>query len=252
MYPTLFHIGPLTIYTYGFMIFLGVLAAYCLTLRAAPRYGMSADGVSDLFFWTLLSGFGGARLTFILVNFTAFLRDPLPFIFSNSGFVFFGGFFAALAALTIYARHKSYDLWSLFDLLAPGAALAHGFGRIGCFFFGCCYGMHAEGPLCFLFPPDSPAGMEGVPVLATQLISAAFLFMLSAGLLTLRRLSLPAGTVASLYLIVYGLFRFTIEFFRIDPRGFWFGFSTSQWFSIAAVILGFFLLLRLRRSLLDQ
>ena len=246
MHPILFHIGPVTIYTYGFMIFLGVLAAYFLTLRAAPRYGLSPEDVSDLFFWAVLSGFAGARLTFILINFQAFLTAPASFIFSASGFVFFGGFFAALAAIVIYARRRSYDLRSVFDLLVPGAALAHGFGRIGCFFYGCCYGMHARGPLCFLFPPNSPAGMEGVPVLATQLISAAFLFALAAGLLAMRRLSPPAGTIAALYLVIYGLFRFTIEFFRIDPRGFWLGLATSQWFSIVAFILGLFLLLRLR------
>jgi phosphatidylglycerol:prolipoprotein diacylglycerol transferase len=126
--------------------------------------------------------------------------------------------------------------------------LAHGFGRIGCFFYGCCYGLPTQSFLGIKFPLDSPAGSWGVKVIPTQIISAVFLFILFIFLFKIRSKAKGPGKLTGYYLLIYGVFRFIIEFFRGDPRGFFFIFSTSQWLSLLLIFLAFTILNKKNRK----
>jgi len=245
MHPILFKIGSLTIYTYGFFVFLGVVFGYIVARKIALKNKISDQVFADIFFWGIVSGFLGARILYILVEIKDLPSDPWGIIFGRAGFVFYGGVITGTLAAYFLARRFKVDFVKLCDSFAPGVALGHAFGRLGCFSYGCCYGRPDN---CFglLFPSESPAGMLGVKVLPVQLIEAFCLFVLFAALWMVSRKKKFDGQVFCLYLIFYSVLRFALEFLRYDPRGGFYGFSTSQWISVFVFITG--VILYKRRS----
>ena len=237
MHPVLFKLGPLTIYTYGFFVFLGVVCGYLVSNFLAKKDGLDKKIFSDVIFWALVWGFLGAKLLYILIEWPYFLSQPLASL--RSGFVFYGGITSGLAAIYFLSRKYKIEFLKLADILAVGVSIGHAFGRLGCFSYGCCFGHTHEGWLGMLFPSDSPAGINGVKVIPTQLIEAGFLFLLFFVLLKLKAKQKFSGQVFLTYAIIYGIFRFLIEFLRGDPRGSLFFFSTSQLISLVVVPLGF-------------
>ncbi len=235
MHPTLFKIGPLAISTYGVFVFLGVLAGYLAAFRQASREKIKPELFSHFVFWVMVFAFLGAKLLYILIEFRAFLDNPLAMV--RSGFVFYGGIIAGMLAILYLSWRHRVRFLKLADIFAFGLPLGHAFGRVGCFFYGCCFGHAHEGWFGLLFPPDSPAGRDGVKVIPTQLIEAGFLFLLFFIFLRFRNRQKFSGQVFFLYIIAYGTFRFLIEFLRGDPRGSLFFFSTSQLVSLILVPL---------------
>ena len=121
-----------------------------------------------------------------------------------------------------------------FDLAAPSIALAQGFGRIGCFLAGCCYGKETTSRFGVVFPQGSLAP-SGVKLIPTQLLSSAGDFVITVVLLIFYRKSRHKGDVGALYMLLYGVGRFVLEFFRADDRGAIGVLSTSQLISIVIV-----------------
>lgn len=236
MYPILFKIGPITIYTYGFFVFLGAIAFYLTSKRKAAQAGIDKNLFTDIYFWMLVWGFIGARLLYILVEFKYFLSDPLAVGLARSGFVLYGGIIGGFLWLYFAARRNKINFGLLLDVIALGSPVGHALGRIGCFCFGCCYGRPTDSLIGVLFPPESPAGICGQKVIPTQLISAAFLFVLFFILMAINKTKRFSGQVALSYVIIYGIFRFIIEFFRADPRGAMLGLATSQWIAMIMVV----------------
>ncbi|NUP90306.1 MAG: prolipoprotein diacylglyceryl transferase [Candidatus Sumerlaeia bacterium] len=152
MHPVLFEVIGLPISPYGLLIALGMLTGIWVAKRRGRAIGIPEEAVYDTVFWGVLLGFVGARIAFVLVNFGAFLRDPLPLVFSREGFVFLGGFLAALPVIAVVLRRWRVRYLAMADLLAPSLALAHAFGRMGCFFAGCCYGGVCDRPWAVRFP----------------------------------------------------------------------------------------------------
>jgi len=241
MHPILFRVGPITIYTYGLFIFLGILVAYLITLREAKKEGIRKEIFSSLVFWILIFSFLGARIFYIFINFKDFLKTPFEFIFSRSGFVFYGGIIAGLVSSFYFYLHYKINFLKFADIVSLGIPLGHAFGRIGCFFYGCCYGKPTDSFLGVLFPPQAPAGILRVKVIPIQLISSFFLLLIFIFLKNFRKRRRFEGEVFFVYLFLYGIFRFFIEFFRGDPRPYIFGFSIFQWISLILVILSSFL-----------
>ena len=241
MHPILFKIGPLTIYTYGFFVFLGVLFGYLVCLKVAAKEGLNKAVFSDIIFWTLVFSFLGARIFYIFVDFNSFINNPLEAILSRSGFVFYGGVVFGFISSYFLAKRNKVNFLQFCDIVAVGIPLAHAFGRIGCFSYGCCYGRPTTSCIGILFPPDSPAGALMTRVIPTQLIEALFLFILFFILNFINSHKKFNGQIISLYLIFYGIFRFGIEFFRADPRGNIFYLSVSQFISIILIGLGVYL-----------
>lgn len=207
-----------------------------------------------------LIGIGvGAKLVFILTKlpkaiehwdiFTQWMAEDFPGAISwlAGGLVFYGGLIGALLGLLIYSKQFKVSLSYIFDYVVPFFPFIHAFGRVGCFLAGCCYGMEYHGFLAVQFPenPIVPE-LNEVPRLPIQLIEAAANLIIFAVLLYLRKKkkTSPYGLIG-IYLIAYGVLRFTLEFFRGDAvRGFVLGLSTSQLISILVIPFGIFLLVK--------
>lgn len=251
MHPILVHFGSFTLYTYGFFLAMGFLAAVWFSKRNARFYDLKPDDISDLFFVILISGIVGARLLYVIINFDDFRASPLDiFKLWNGGLVFFGGFMGAVAASIVTIRIKNLPFFKTADTIAPGVALGHGIGRLGCFFAGCCYGRQCDLPIAVQFShPDSLAPLH-VPLHPTQIYMVAANLILFLILIFLQRRKRFHGMIFLSYIILYSVFRFIIEFFRGDFRGdFYFEFlSVSQGIGILAIVIALAAMVKLALS----
>ena len=181
----------------------------------------------------------------MIVEFPAFIKDPLS-VLGSEGFVVYGGIILGVLADIIYCKVKGLVFLEYFDLCAPSISLAQGFGRIGCFLAGCCYGRETQSFLGVVFPANSMAP-AGVKVLPTQLFSSAGDFLITAILLLYYKKIKHTGDGGALYMILYGVGRFLMEFLRADDRGNIGMLSTSQMISIVIVAGAVVLLWQNRR-----
>lgn len=252
MYPELFNIGPFTIHTYGVLFALGILSAVFFAEHLYRRSGGKPGEIMDLAGPVVLGIVLGARLLFILVNLDYFSANPGEILkIWTGGLVFYGGLIGGAAAFIITARLRNLDLWKLADSTAPGVALGHAIGRLGCLFAGSCYGKPTDLPWAIVFnnPGSLARDILGIPVHPTQLYSFLFLLILSGFLALIHSRKRFGGQVIASYGIIYGIYRFLAEFLRGDPRGtvsiFGFTLSTSQTVSLflvpIAVVLFLFL-----------
>ncbi|MBP7402675.1 MAG: prolipoprotein diacylglyceryl transferase [Clostridia bacterium] len=247
MYNDLLRIGPVTIHGYGLMIGLGILAAIWLADARAPRHGLDRETTWRIIFISLAAGLVGAKLLFYIVNFREIVADPSLLLDLGNGLVVYGGILAGVPAAWLYCRRKKAPFTAYFDLLIPSVSLAQGFGRIGCFLAGCCYGRETDS-WCHIVFSHSDYAPNGIALYPTQLLSAAGDFAITAVLLLLARRRPRAGTVAATYLLLYGIGRFLIEFLRDDPRGTVLQLSTSQFISVFIALGGALLALRIRNK----
>ena len=246
MFNDWFKIGSFTIHGYGVMIAIGILAAYFVGERQAKKHGLSPDLVDTLIFVVLVTGFLGSKITYCLTNLSGFLKDPMAYLGSD-GWVVYGGIIGAFIGSYIYCRLRKIDFFAYMNLLLPEAALAQGFGRIGCFFAGCCYGKPTDG-LGVVFPPGSLAP-SGVKLIPTQLISSFGDFLLFYILYRNYENGEHRDETGAWYMILYSIGRFLIEFLRGDEaRGSIMGMSTSQFIAIFVALGGIILLVMIRRA----
>lgn len=239
-------IGPLTIYGYGLMIGIGVLFCILMGMMRAKKYGLKEEAVIDIAIYGLVIGFIGAKLLFIIVEWKDFIKDPMS-VLGTEGFVVYGGISAGVLAAIVYCRMKKLVFLEYFDLLSASIALAQGFGRIGCFLAGCCYGRETDSFLGVVFPTGCMAP-AGVKVLPTQLFSSAGDFAIMALLLWHYKRRKYVGDTGFAYMLVYGIGRFFIEMLRNDNRGAVGMLSTSQFISIFIVLAALLLLARNRKA----
>ena len=139
MHNELLHIGPLTVYGYGFMIAMGVLAAWFVAEQRARKLKLACEHIFYLVVWCAIGGFTSAKILFWITNWREFLQNPRQIIGSD-GFVVYGGIIGGILAAWLYCKVAKLKFMKYFDLVMPSVALAQGFGRIGCFLVGCCYG----------------------------------------------------------------------------------------------------------------
>ena len=236
MYNDLFTIGPVTIHGYGLMIGLGVVAALLMGDYRAKKKGLDSDAIYGMTFFAVVLGFASAKVLYIITQWKSFLQNPL-FYLSGSGFVVFGGIIGAILTLYIYGKVKKLDLLRYLDLMVPSVALAQALGRIGCFLAGCCYGRETDSCLGVVFTHSAYAP-NGVKLLPTQLFMSAGDFLLMAILLWYSRKERMKGRTSALYIILYSLGRFALEFLRDDDRGTVGSLSTSQFIGILMAIAG--------------
>jgi phosphatidylglycerol:prolipoprotein diacylglycerol transferase len=169
MYPVLFKIGPVTIYSLGFLWALGAFIAAGIVRLELKRYGYDPEIAGSVVFAAAIAGLLGARLLFILEEWESFTQAPFEFLFSGAGFSWYGGLFSgAVAAAWVFKKHK-LPLPQAADISAPALALGYGIGRIGCFLAGdATWGKVTEVPWGMAFP-NAVAGwvdpLTGVPYL---------------------------------------------------------------------------------------
>ena len=271
MYPIAFHIGSFAVHWYGVFIGIGFLTSFCLLLRLKQYARLTTDQVYNISMIALFAGVIGAR-TFYVVQFWEQFRGRGILSILNvheGGLVFYGGFILAFIAECLYAKwptvrrllglkekksadgseaRKDISILALLDILGPAMALAHAFGRVSCFMQGCCFGKPAPNgfPLAVRFPPGSPAAARypsiltsgSEPVFPVQLFESAGNILMCAILLLLLRKRKYAGTIGGIYLILYGVMRFLIEFMRGDHTDSILGLTPSQFIAVAIAIPG--------------
>ena len=232
----LLKIGPLTLYGYGFMIAIGVLAAWLVVEQRARKLQLACEHIFYLVLWCVLGGFASAKILSWITEWKEVIRNPLEML-SSDGFVVYGGIIGGILAGWIYCKVKKLNFLTYFDLMMPSIALAQGFGRIGCFLAGCCYGKETYGRLSVIFT-NSDYAPNNIPLIPTQIYSSILDF-----LLYIARHKKAEGEVAACYLIFYSVGRFVLEFFRGDlERGSIGVLSTSQFISIFTGIVGMVML----------
>lgn len=260
MRKVLFSIGSVPIYSYGLMIGIGLLAALFVGEYRFKKHKLDDEIVLDLLLICAFTGFLGAKLLYIIVEFDEFIKNPMEVI-GSSGFVVYGGIIAGVLAGYIYTRVKKLNFMEVFDHVMPEVALAQAFGRIGCFMAGCCYGRETDSFLGVVFPEDSLAP-SGVKILPTQLFSAAGDFLIAIILIVLadyvyknvrkqgsKKFGHVYGDMGCTYMLLYGIGRFLIEFLRDDVRGAVGILSTSQFISLFIVVFSVGLIIFNRRRL---
>ena len=236
MYNDILTIGPFTVRGYGLMIAIGVLVALFVGEARAKKKGLNFELIYPITFVCVVFGFLGAKLLFCIVEWKTFFKDPLS-VLSSNGFVVYGGIILGIIAAYVYIRRKKLKFWDYFDIVLPSVAICQGFGRIGCFLAGCCYGkaMDAWYGIAFHSSNFAPNGVKMIP---TQLISAAGMFVIAAVLMLYAKKNPKSGCVGAMYLILYSIGRFAVEFLRSDHRGAVGIFSTSQFISLLMVVIG--------------
>jgi phosphatidylglycerol---prolipoprotein diacylglyceryl transferase len=246
MLPELFRIPglDLPISTYGLLLAIAFILALWLTARLAASDGLPKNKVYDLGLYILAASLVGSKLLMVITEWDEFKGDwskVLSFDFLRSGGVFFGGFLAAVLASVILMRRYQLPWRRTADAFAPGIAIGHAIGRLGCFSAGCCWGKPTDSWIGVRFP-EKASELTGVPydiaLVPTQLIEAFANLLIFAFLLWLWKRRTFHGQVIYAYMIVYSITRFTIEIWRDDPRGSWLGLSTSQLISVVLFLLG--------------
>jgi phosphatidylglycerol:prolipoprotein diacylglycerol transferase len=242
VHPVLFEAGSFTIYSYGFLIAVGCVAAFVYMWRASK---MTFDQANTLFILLIIAGIVGGKL-FLL------FEDHNSTLFSTSGFVFYGSLIFCIPAMLLFFKKNNLPTLKMLDVMAIVTCIVHGFGRLGCFMAGCCYGVATNNwigivftdPLCQARPLDTPLH-------PTQLYESIFIFTLMAGLLVLKGRKGFDGQVFLVYLVVYACGRGVIEMFRGDiDRGFVIReiLSNSQLISLLLIAVAVYFYVKLNRK----
>jgi phosphatidylglycerol:prolipoprotein diacylglycerol transferase len=220
MHPILVKLGPINIFTYGMFLALAFLSAILVAGREAKRNGCSPAQVYDLCFYIVLAAIVGSRLFHVILELPYFLAHPGDiFLLWKGGLAFQGGLILGIPVAFLYMRWKQMPILQTFDFVAVGMPLGQFIGRVGCFMAGCCYGTDCHLPWAVTFNnPDTLAPM-GVPLHPTQLYEAFLALGVFGVLLWWRRRKSFNGQLLGLYLLLAGLVRFVVEFFRGDERG---------------------------------
>lgn len=246
MFPKLFTIGSFYLPTYGVLVALGFLAGLSITVKLARKSGLDAEKVTNLAVYVALAGLIGAKLLMIAFDWPDIQIFSLATL--QAAGVFQGGLILALITAILYIRHSKLPALAVFDAFAPGIAIGHAIGRLGCFAAGCCWGRECHLPWAVTFKNPDANGLTGVPLgvplhpaqlyeSATEALLFAFLYW---------RYGKPhnPGQIIGLYLLISSVIRFLIEFERFHEQALPFGLplSITQWIAIGLAILGGILL----------
>lgn len=243
MYPELFHIGPLPVKAYGFFLALGIMAGIAVVMRAARKTGYDPDLIFNLALYLVAAGVVGSRLAYVAVEWERYAADPWAMLkVWEGGLSFYGALGLCLPVVIWIARSRRIRLTALGDLLAPGVAAGYPFGRIGCFLNGCCYGLPTEGWWGVAFPFD------GVVRHPAQLYSAGFGVLIFLLLWTVRGRKPFDGYLMMMYLILYSVYRFIIDFWRVSPPSPVQGLTLGQVVSLGVIAVSALFLWRLSKQ----
>ena len=247
MYPILFKIGPFTVYSFGTLLALGALAAGWVVKSELNRYRYNTEIASTIIVAAAVGGLIGARLFNIFENMTYFLQDPLDFAFRGAGFTWYGGMLGGVLAVTWLVRRKGIPWLQTADICAPALAIGYGVGRIGCHIAGDGdWGVVSDLPWAMAYTNaifgwvhpltgiPYPSGVRVHPTPIYELIQSLIIF---AVLWPLRKKGYPSGAIFWFYLILAGISRFMVEFWRVNPI-FGLGMTQAQWISIVLVLIG--------------
>ncbi|NLG60613.1 MAG: prolipoprotein diacylglyceryl transferase [Candidatus Cloacimonetes bacterium] len=255
MFPELFRIGDFVVTTFGVMMFLSFLGGAWATGRQLERYGLERELIWDMLAGIAIGGILGAKIYYLLLHLDDVVANPAGEIFSRGGLVWYGGLIGGVLAYYWQIRKRGLPVATMFDATAPALFLAIAIGRMGCFLVGDDYGVPTDGWYGVAFPRGAPPstaghfrsiGVEvppGLPdnavltVHPTQLYEIALVLPLFALLWHLGKRAMAPGRLFALFLGLYAIERFLIEFVRAKDDRFLLGLSTSQGVSIVLVVI---------------
>lgn len=255
MHPIIFSIGPITIYSFGVMLAIAFLASGNVVERELRREGLDPELASSFVLWAAIGGLVGSRLLSFVDDWKGFLADPLAFVFTGAGFVFYGGLIGGFATVSMFIWRRGLPWGVMVDCCAPALAVGQAIGRIGCLLAGDGdWGTPTTLPWAMRFPNaiigwDAWVQSSGLPadvlvhpapIYETLGYTTVFLILWS-----LRRRVHQPGTMFWLYLILSPTVRFCVEFIRLNPK-LAYGLSEAQLISIFLVTLGSIQLVRSR------
>jgi len=251
MLPVLFHIGPLTLHTYGLLAAIGLFTGVFLSARRAAKEGFDGELTMDLGFYIVVAAVVGSRLMYGVVEYRMFVNDPIRiFKMWEGGLVFYGGVLAAIPVAFWFLKKNKMPFWPLADIFAPYLALAHAIGRLGCLAAGCCYGKPTDSWMGIVFKDPQSIAPTNVPLLPTQLFDSVNEFVIFLILIAVRSRKRFHGQIMLLWLILYSAGRFVVENYRGDPRG-WIiegTLSTSQGVGIVVFLVSLAVFVRMWRK----
>jgi len=241
MHPILFEVGGITVYSYGFMIALGVIGAVAyMFFQGKKDVGLTLDQANTLFLLIFIAAFVGGKIFLLLENPSLYLSEPKKLL-TGRGFVFYGSFLFAIPAMLWFFKKHKLNAYKMLDVMAIVTCIVHMFGRIGCFFAGCCYGRPTTGPLGITFTNEACQAPLNTALIPTQLLEAGFIFLVMLFLLIIKsKFQKFYGQLFLLYLILYAIGRSVLEIFRGDvARGFIIDryLSHSQFIALLVVIV---------------
>jgi len=260
MYPVIVRIGGVTITSFGVMMFFSFIVGAWILGKQLQRYGMSAELAWDLLAGIAVGGLIGAKLYYVGLHGDELAAHPVRAIFSRGGLVWYGGFIGGVSAYWFQVRRRKLPTFTMFDATAPALAIAYATGRLGCFLVGDDYGLPTDAWYGIAFPQGSPPSTAGylrsvgaaVPdsipagqvlsVHPTQLYEITLALVMFAILWRIGRRAHRQGQLFGLFMVMYSVERFLIEFVRAKGDRFVFGLSTSQFASIIVLGAGLFLL----------
>jgi len=256
MYPELLKLGPLTVYSYGFMLAVSFIVSSYLLTKEVERKGLEANIASEVTLLAIIFGIAGSKLFHLFENWSDFLADPFGMIFSAGGLTFYGGLLLAIVAIMVFLKRKKIPFLYIADAAAPALALAYGIGRIGCHLAGdgdyglptsLPWGTNYENgivkPSLMFQGSDIAKNFPSGIVPDNTLLHPTPMYEFLIGVLIffilwrLRKKNYHMGILFMGYLILSGISRFFVEFIRLNPL-LLFGLSEAQLISIVLIVFG--------------
>lgn len=240
MYPVLFKIDSLTVYSYGFMIALGAIAGVAyMAVQGKKEVGLTFDQANTLFLYIFIAAFVGGKAFLFFENPSLYAQAPGRLL-AGRGFVFYGSFLFAIPVMFWFFKKHKLNAYKMLDVMAITTCLVHMFGRVGCFLAGCCYGIPTDSAAGLIFTdPACYANPKNVPLHPTQLYEAGFILLVMIFLLIIRNHRKFYGQLFLLYLMLYAAGRSVLEIFRGDEaRGYLVEGYVSHAQFVAACIIG--------------
>ncbi len=257
MQPILLDLDFIQIRSYGLLLAISFFVGILLGGRRAKERGIAPQIVMDLGVLIIIASIVGARLLYVVFHLDQYTNPLQLFAIWEGGATFYGGFIGAILASYFYVQHKKVSFFRMFDVLVPSIALGLFISRFGCFLSGCCFGKPTDLPWGVHFPHDSPAGVAAAEYAArhglvdvalhpAQVYSALYGLIIFVTLMLVdNRLKERRGALTGLFLIMYGVARFSIDFVRLyEDNALWGGLTFNQYISIGMLLLGAYFMRR--------
>ena len=236
MYPILFRVGGMTIYSYGVMAVVAMVAAGLVVQRLSRRLGLQPGVAVELTVAAVIGGLAGARVYWLAEHWHEVRGDLLHAVEGGAGFTWYGGLLGGVVAVIVLARFRRLPLGLVANVMAPAVALGYAVARVGCLLAGDgTYGRPSDLPWAVAFPRGMmPTTARVQPTALYETLAMLVVFIV---LYRMARRPQAGWYVFAWFLVLSGVERFAVEFLRVNPP--WLlGLTAPQWFALAGVLIG--------------
>ncbi|UCG53074.1 MAG: prolipoprotein diacylglyceryl transferase [Candidatus Latescibacterota bacterium] len=257
MYPVLIRLGWFNVYSFGFMLAMSFLIGIYISSSRGKKFGVDPQHILDLSVYVIVSGVVGSRLLYVAFHLEEYDNFVDVFALWQGGATLYGGFLLAIFAGFVFSQKRKIGFFLLGDIISPALALGIMLTRVGCFLSGCCFGKETTHTWGVAFPSDSPAGVYAAELAAehgvnavllhpAQLYASFFALVTLILLLVLQKRLTKQGATFGVFLVCYGIFRFSLDFFRFYEANMrvLYDLTLNQIVSAVLLIIGMYLLLR--------